>query len=395
MRALFSNKTRSILSILGVLIGVTGLIAMLALGRGAQEATKQQMASLGSNLLMVQPGASNRGGIALEQGSVTRFTLDDVYAVKMLPGVERVAPYVTGRGQAVYNGKNWNTRVEGTDSDYQYTRNAVPAIGRFFTNTEVVSRAKVAVLGQTVATTLFGPDPAAGLGEFIKINRVDFRVIGVFPLKGSSGWRNEDDKIEIPINTAMYRLLGREYVDSMDVQVTDAAMMDDVSDNINKLIKRLHRLPDSKNDAVDVHNMAEIQATITATMKTFAYLLGTVAFISLLVGGIGIMNIMLVSVTERTREIGLRKAIGANNRDILFQFVIESVVICLMGGFIGILLGCGLSLSLAAFAGWKTKVSISSIAVSFVFSVLIGLVFGTWPARKASKLNPIEALRYE
>lgn len=394
MRALLSNKTRSVLSILGVLIGVMGLIAMLALGRGAQEATKKQLASLGSNILMVRAGSEHRGGVSLESGAVTRFTLEDVNEVKeKISGINRVAPYVTGRGQVIYNGQNWNTRIEATTTDYPFMRNSIPASGRFFTEEETISRAKVAVIGQTVKNQLFADkDP---LGEFIKINRIDFQVIGVFPVKGSSGFRDEDDKVDIPINTAMYRVLGKEYIDYMDVQTTDETVMDDVSQKITKLILRLHRLPETKTDAVNIRNMADIQETVSATMKTFAYLLGSVAFISLLVGGIGIMNIMLVSVTERTREIGLRKAIGANNKDILFQFMIESVVICFLGGLIGIIFGIAISVSLAVFAGWQTKVSLSSILLSSTFSVLVGLVFGTWPARKASQLNPIEALRYE
>ena len=396
MRALFHNKTRSVLSILGVLIGVTGLIAMLALGHGAQEETKKQMASLGSNILSVSPGGRSRGGISLGSGAVTRFTLEDAEAVRNdIAGISRVCPYVSGRGQIVYKGKNWNTRIDGATVDYQYLKNSFPYLGRFFTEDETTSRTKVTVIGQAVVKELFGNAPNMGVGEFIKINRIDFQVIGVLPFKGSSGWRNEDDKIVIPINTAMYRLMGKEYIDSMDVQVSDESIMNDVSDKIKSLILKLHRIPLEKDDAIDIHNMAEIQETINATMKTFSFLLGSVAFISLLVGGIGIMNIMLVSVTERTREIGLRKAIGANNKDILFQFMIESVVICIMGGIMGIILGAGISYGLATFAGWKTKISLSSVLLAFIFSAAVGLVFGTWPAKKASELNPIEALRYE
>lgn len=394
MRALLSNRTRSVLSILGVLIGVTGLIAMLALGRGAQDETKKRLASLGSNILMITPGSSTRGGIAFEAGSVTRFTLQDVDEIRnKVSGISGVAPYVTGRGQAVYKGKNWNVRIEGTTNDYPFLRNSQPVSGRFFTTAETVSRMKVVVIGQTIKEQLF--EDQNPLGEFIKINKVDFQIIGLLPYKGSSGWRNEDEKVIIPINTAMYRLLGKEYIDSIDVQTVDESIMDEVSKNITKLILQLHRLPETKTDSINIRNMADIQETVASTMKTFAYLLGSVAFISLLVGGIGIMNIMLVSVTERTREIGLRKAIGANNNDILFQFMIESVVICVMGGLIGIIFGSLISVSLSTFAGWQTKVSLSSVILAFTFSVLVGLIFGTWPARKAAQLNPIDALRYE
>ncbi|MDO8734489.1 MAG: ABC transporter permease [Elusimicrobiota bacterium] len=394
VRSLLSNKTRSVLSILGVLIGVTSVIAMLALGTGAKEDVKKRISSLGSNLLTVRSSSHRVGGVSLESGSVTRFTIQDAGEIKSkIHGVDKVAASVIGRGQVVYNGKNWNTSIQGTTEDYSAMRNARPAKGRFFTRVETVSRTKVAVIGQTVVKQLFGDKNP--LGEFIKIRRIDFQVIGILPTKGASGWRDEDDIIIIPLNTAMYRLLGKEYVDSIDVQVTDANLMDEVSDKIKKLIIMLHRMPETQKDTIDIRNMADIQETISATVKTFSYLLGSIAFISLLVGGIGIMNIMLVSVTERTREIGLRKAVGADNNDILFQFMIESVVICILGGLIGIMLGSLISVILSKFAGWSTRISLSSVLLAFIFSVAIGLIFGIWPAKKASELNPIEALRYE
>lgn len=394
VRALLSNKTRSVLSILGVLIGVTSVIAMIALGTGAKEDVKKRISSLGSNLLMVRSSAHRVGGVSLEAGSVTRFTLEDANEIKeKIPGIDKVAANVTGRGQIVYNGQNWNTQIQGTTEDYPDMRNARPAKGRFFTKVETVSRSKVVVIGQTVVKQLFGDKNP--LGEFIKIRRIDFQVIGILPAKGSSGWRDEDDIIIIPLNTAMYRLLGKEYVDSIDVQVTEADLMDTVSAQIKKLIMVLHRLPETQKDTIDIRNMADIQETISATVKTFSYLLGSIAFISLLVGGIGIMNIMLVSVTERTQEIGLRKAVGADNNDILFQFIIESIVICILGGLIGIMLGSLISVILSKFAGWSTKISLSSVLLAFIFSVAIGLIFGIWPAKKASQLNPIDALRYE
>lgn len=394
IRSLLSNKTRSVLSILGVLIGVSSVIAMLALGTGAKEDVKKRISSLGSNLLMIRSSSRSVGGVSLEAGSVTRFTIQDVDEIKgKVSGIDKVAATVSGRGQVIYQGKNWNTQIQGTTEDYPDMRNARPSTGRFFTRTEAVSRSKVAVIGQTVVKQLFGDKNP--LGEFIKIRRVDFRVIGILPAKGSSGWRDEDDIIMIPLNTAMYRLLGKKYVDSIDVQVTEAELMDDVGAQIKKLIMVLHRLPETQKDTIDIRNMADIQETVTATVKTFSYLLGSIAFISLLVGGIGIMNIMLVSVTERTREIGLRKAVGANNNDILFQFIIESVVICILGGLIGIMLGSMISVILSKLAGWSTRISTSSVLLAFIFSVAIGLIFGIWPAKKASRLNPIEALRYE
>ncbi|OGS27924.1 MAG: MacB family efflux pump subunit [Elusimicrobia bacterium RIFOXYB2_FULL_48_7] len=391
-RALFTNKTRSALSILGVLIGVTCLITMMALGRGAQDSVKKQISNLGSNILMVRI-EFHRGGVSLGASSPTRFTLKDVDEIKGLPDITKVAPYCSGSGQMVYQNKNTNASITGTTEDYIDIKNSKPVDGRFFTREETISRAKVAVIGKTVQTALFGDqDP---IGEFIKIRGIDFFVIGVLPAKGTSGWRDMDNQVVIPINTAMYRIFGKEYVDNMEVQVSDASLMERAQDRIKKLLIILHRLPASRESEIDIRNMAEIQETITNTMKTFSYLLGSIAFVSLLVGGIGIMNIMLVSVTERTREIGLRKAIGANTKDILFQFVIESVAICLLGGLIGILLGAGIAKLFAVVAGWATSITISSIVLAFTFSFLVGFIFGLWPARKASRLNPIDALRYE
>ncbi|MFQ3675994.1 MAG: ABC transporter permease [Endomicrobiia bacterium] len=393
LKSLLSNKTRSVLSILGVLVGVTCLIAMLALGQGAQEEVKKSITNLGSNILMVRPSSVFRGGIALSQGSVTRFTLSDVFEIKKIPGVTNVTPYLTGNGQVVYKNKNWNTRIVGTTVNYQDIRNSYPPIGRFFTENETIQRSKVAVIGKTVKESLFGDKNP--VGEFIKIRKIDFQVIGVLPEKGQAGWQNLDDQIIIPINTAMYRLLGKDYVDYIDVQVSEEKLMERVALRIKKLIVQLHRLSSDAERSIDIRNMAELQATISSTTKTFSYLLGSIAFVSLLVGGIGIMNIMLVSVTERTREIGLRKAIGANNKDILMQFIIESITICLVGGIMGILSGTIISLGLSKFAGWSTAVTLPSIILAFSFSFIVGFIFGLWPARKASLLNPIEALRYE
>jgi macrolide transport system ATP-binding/permease protein len=393
-RALVSNKTRSALSILGVLIGVAAVIAMLALGTGAQEDVKKRLASLGSNLLVVRPQSAQRGGISLEAGAVTRLTLQDANEIReKVPDIKRIAPSVQGRGQVTFGGKNWNTRVLGTVPDYQYMHDAVPVSGRYFSPEETITRAKVAVIGKTVVDQLFGDKNP--IGQFIKIKKINFQVIGILPTKGASAWRDNDDEVDIPLNTAMYRLLGKEYVDSVEVEVASAEAMENAQDAINKLVMTTHRIPSGKSSGVEIRNMADIQETVAGTARTFSYLLGSIAFISLLVGGIGIMNIMLVSVTERTREIGLRKAIGANNSDILMQFIIEAVTVCFTGGVCGILLGSAISLSLATFAGWSTRISAPSIFLAFLFSVAIGLVFGLWPARKASLLNPIEALRYE
>jgi len=393
MRALLSNKSRSFLSILGILVGVAAVIAMLALGTGAREDIKKRLASLGSNLLSVRPAWHRSMGVALEPGSITRFTIKDAEEMKKVPYVRRVNPTVSGRGQVVYGNKNWNTRITGVTPEYPFIRASPAEEGRFFNDVEMITRSKVALLGKTVVRELFEDENP--IGEYVKINRINFRVIGILQEKGATGWRDRDDVIILPLNTAMYRVLGKKYVDYIDVEVEDEKEMEKVQEKIKKLIIHRHNIPPDREDTIEVRNMAEIQEAVSSMVKTFAWLLGSIAFISLLVGGIGIMNIMLVSVTERTREIGLRKAIGASNKDILSQFIIEAIAICLVGGILGILFGAAISGGLAKFAGWSTKVSMGAVLLAFLFSVGIGLFFGLWPARKASLLNPIDALRYE
>ena len=393
IQAILSHKVRAFLSILGILIGVAAVIAMLALGAGARASLEQRLASLGSNLLSVRPGSPRLRGVALETGSVTRFTVRDADAIAKLSPVKMVTPNVSGRGQVVYSNKNWSTRIEGVGVNYAEMRASVPILGRFFTEEELRSRGKVAVLGLTVARELFADnDP---VGAEIKINRINFQVIGVLPEKGATGWRDQDDVIVIPISTAMYRVLGKDYVDGIDVEVRGPELIEQAQGEIEGLIVRRHRLTGDINESVDIRNMAEIQETLASTTKTMSWLLGSIAVISLLVGGIGIMNIMLVSVTERTREIGLRKAIGARARDIMTQFIIEAIVMSVSGGLIGIAVGIGIAAALSFAAGWTTKVSFSAVALATIFSIAVGMVFGIWPARKASQLNPIEALRYE
>lgn len=392
--AIISHKMRSTLSMLGILIGVAAVIAMLALGTGAQESIKKQMAFLGSNLLMVRPGSQKLHGVQLGTGAVTRFTFQDVDAIAKLPGVRRVSPSVTGGGQLVYANKNWNTQIQGTGVNYARMRAAMPTVGRFFKEEEARMRARVALLGTTVVRELFGDsDP---IDSYIKINRVAFKVIGILPEKGATGWHDNDDVVIIPVTAAMYRLMGKQYIDSVDVEVTDLPSMNDVMDEIRALlIKRHHLLTKDAEDSFEIRNMADIQQTLEATTKTMSWLLGSIAAISLLVGGIGIMNIMLVSVTERTREIGLRKAIGARESDIMAQFLIEAVTMTFTGGLAGVAFGAGIALSLSVIAGWTIRVSAFSIILATTFSIAVGLIFGLWPAHQASKLNPIEALRYE
>ncbi|MFH1429448.1 MAG: ABC transporter permease [Candidatus Margulisiibacteriota bacterium] len=391
--SIFSNKMRSALSGLGILIGVAAVIAMLALGEGAKESIKQQLSSLGSNLLTVRPGAQRQQGVAMQAGTTTRFTLQDADAMAQLPTIARVSATVSGRGQLIYGNKNWNSSIQGTGESYPQMRASEPQSGRFFTHQELQTRQKVAVIGMTVAKELFGDtDP---VDSTIKINRVSFRVVGVLPAKGATGWRDQDDVVIVPVTTAMYRLLGKEYVDSIDVEVKSSQLMAQAQEEIKQLVISRHHLTKKEEESFQVRDMSEIQQVMTGMTQTMTWLLGSIAAISLLVGGIGIMNIMLVSVTERTREIGLRKALGAQSKDIMTQFLIEAIVLTVSGGIMGILLGAGIASLLSLLAGWATKVSAISVIMATTFSISVGVSFGLWPAYKASKLNPVEALRYE
>jgi macrolide transport system ATP-binding/permease protein len=394
LHAIVSHKMRSFLSMVGILIGIASVIAMLALGQGAKESISERLASLGSNLLSVRPGSSRLHGVALEAGAVTRFTIQDADAIaKLSDTVKRVSPSVRGSGQLVYGNKNWNSQIEGTGVDYAPMRAAVPTVGRFFTEKELRMRQKLAVIGTTVVEELFAN--ANPIGATIKINRINFKVIGVLPEKGASPFRDQDDVVVIPITTAMYRLLGKQYIDGIDVEVRNPQIMEEAQEAIRKLIIKRHHLNKEKEDTFTIRNMADIQEALQSTTKTMTWLLGSIAAIALLVGGIGIMNIMLVSVSERTREIGLRKALGAKKVDIMVQFLIEAVLMTISGGIVGILCGVGVSLLLALVAGWTTKVSLFSIVLATTFSLVVGIGFGLWPARQAAQLHPIEALRYE
>jgi len=393
--AMLANKMRSILSILGILIGVAAVIAMLALGQGAKEAIEKQLASLGSNLLVIRPGSSRLHGVAMEAGTVTRFTLADVAAIaKLTEVIKSVSPSVRGRGQMVYGNSNWNTQVEGVGVEYESIRAASPPVGRFFTESEVKMREKVVLIGTTVAKELFGEENP--IGQTIKINLLNFKVIGILPAKGASTFQDQDDIAIIPITTAMFRVFGKEYVDTIYVEAKNPESIDKAQEALSALIIKQHRIdPKDVEDSFQIRNMADIKQTLETTTKTMSMLLGAIAAISLLVGGIGIMNIMLVSVTERTREIGLRKAIGATHKDIMVQFLIEAMLMSFLGGISGVILGWATATLITIFAGWTVKVSLFSVILSTSFSLIVGIVFGIWPAKKAAWLDPIEALRYE
>lgn len=393
-RAIFANKVRSFLSMLGILFGVAAVIAMLALGQGAKASMEERIKSLGSNLLTIRGGSGKVRGAASAAGTVTRFTQGDIDAIRGLaPLVERVAGEVSGSGQIVYKSENWNTRIEGVGYDYGEMRASIPEIGRWFTGEEIAQRNKVVILGLSVAEKLFGN--ISPVGETVKINRINFKVVGIAPEKGGGGWRDRDDVIYIPVTTAMYRVLGKDYLDSIDVEINELESMEKAQEKIKRLIAKRHRIYKDEDDYFHIRDMSEIQEMLSSTTQTMSMLLGSIAAISLLVGGIGIMNIMLVSVTERTREIGLRKAIGARAKDIMTQFLIEAMSMTLSGGLMGIVLGVITAMILSFAAGWTTKVTVSNIALAAGFSIAVGMFFGLWPAKKASQLNPIEALRYE
>ncbi|HLD74823.1 MAG TPA: ABC transporter permease [Bdellovibrionota bacterium] len=396
--ALKLNKLRTGLTMLGMIIGVMAVIAMVALGQGAQQSIEESLKSLGSNLLMVRPGSPKLGHVAQATGNYSRLTLEDAKALKNLKevgvGVDDVSTEVTGTVQVVYGNKNWSTRVQGVSPNYAKLHAYEPTFGRFFSRLENDSKKRVCVIGKTVYENLFLPGHNP-IGSLVKINRVNFKVIGMLPTKGGGAWGDRDDAIMMPVLTAMNRVLGKDYLSSIDVQAEDSQSIDRAIAGISELLRKRHRLNRDQEDDFSIRNMAELQEALSSTTKIMALLLGSIAAISLLVGGIGIMNIMLVSVKERTREIGLRKALGARQSDVLLQFLIEAIVIGIVGGLLGILIGSLLSFGITVFLGWATKISITAILVSFFFSFAIGIIFGFWPARQASLLSPIEALRYE
>ena len=392
--SLIANKMRSILTMLGIIIGVAAVIALVSIGNGVKQDIQNSISSLGSNLLMVMPGAPRTPGVRPSQGSMKSLKVSDYQAISKLDGVKAASPYTANSYVTIYQSKNWTTTVSGVSSNFQDVNNWTMAEGRFISSKNVENRERVAVVGQTVVKNLFaGEDP---VGKEIRVKNIPFRVIGVLNSKGNGTMGNDqDDVIFIPYTTAMERVEGVDYLRMVYVVASDDNGIDRLQSDIENLLRVRHSIKDTNLDDFNIQNMKSIMETMEQTTGTLTLFLGAVAAISLVVGGIGIMNIMLVSVTERTREIGIRKALGATYFVIVTQFLIEAVVISLMGGLIGIALGIGASKLIGLASGMSTVISIPTIILSFAFSMAIGLVFGIYPARKAAKLNPIDALHYE
>jgi putative ABC transport system permease protein len=394
LKSLFANKLRSFLAMLGIIIGVAAVISMLALGSGAQAQVMERFSAMGSNLLIVRPG-QRRGHGGVRIGTYQNLTLEDAQAiVAEVSSVKQLAPVVRGGAQFKYFNKNAQAMVIGSSITYFPIRNFTVERGRAFTEVEAERMARVAVLGSTTVENLFGED-ADPIGETIKIKGINFRVIGVLKSKGDQGWYNPDDQAIIPYTTAMKQLLGTDRLREIDIQVTEGYDQTRAQEEVSAVLRRRHRIPAEKDNDFSIFNQAELIETVTDVTKTFTILLGSIAGISMLVGGIGIMNIMLVTVTERTREIGVRKAIGAKDRDILSQFLIEAVLMSGLGGVIGVALGVGGAKIVESALEFETMVELSSVVLALSFSAAVGIFFGFYPARRAAKLDPIEALRYE
>jgi putative ABC transport system permease protein len=398
LRALRVNKMRSALTMLGIIIGVGAVIAMLAVGTGASEKISEQISSIGSNLIIILPGSTTSGGLRMGMGSQPTLTRDDAEAIqKECSAVQEVAPVLNGAAQIVYSNQNWSTGVYGTTSSMLAIRDWPISSGRSFTEQDIRNATKVAILGQTVVENLFGSlDP---VGQMIRIKKVPFMVIGVLDRKGQSPQgQDQDDTIYIPVTTAQKKIFGTSFPGMVRTIMVKARSTEDLAlaeKQINELLRQRHHLSARQDNDFTVRNLTQIMQVAEQSTKVMTLLLGAIASVSLLVGGIGIMNIMLVSVTERTREIGIRMAVGAKTWDIRLQFIIEALTLALIGGITGIIIGVGGSKLLSMFAGWSTVVSTLSVIMAFGFSGLVGIFFGFYPAYKASLLNPIDALRYE
>jgi putative ABC transport system permease protein len=398
LRALRVNKMRSALTMLGIIIGVGAVIAMLAVGTGASQQIADQIASMGSNLLIISPGSQTSGGVRMGFGSQQTLTLNDSEAIqKECPAVQDVAPILNGVAQIVFGNLNWSTGVYGTSPGMLNVRDWVLASGRPMTDDDVRSAAKVALLGKTVVDNLFGGiDP---VDQIIRIKKIPFRVIGVLAEKGQSmTGQDQDDTIFVPVTTAQKKLFGTAFAGMVRMIIVKAKNFEDLDNaerQIRDLLRQRHHISARQDEDFTIRNLTQMMQVTEQSTKVMTYLLGAIASVSLLVGGIGIMNIMLVSVTERTREIGIRMAIGAKTWDIRLQFIMEAVILSLIGGFVGVLAGISASEVISMTAGWRTVVSPPYVFLAFSFSGMVGIFFGFYPAFKASLLNPIDALRYE
>jgi putative ABC transport system permease protein len=400
VRALRVNKLRSILTMLGIIIGVAAVIAMVSVGSGAQARIAEQIQSLGSNMLVVLSGSINQGGVRMGSGSQLTITEEDAWAIQReVSGVHAAAPAMRGGGQVVWGNLNWSTTIQGVTPEFFEARDWPVVAGQPFSQEAVDGATKVALLGQTVARNLFADqDP---VGQVIRIKKVPFTVVGVLDKKGQTTWgQDQDDLIVVPLSTAKRKLLGvsqanARSVNSISVRVRDDADIKEAEIETRELLRQRHRLQPYQDDDFSIRNLAELAEAQEASSRVMTILLAAVASVSLFVGGIGIMNIMLVSVTERTREIGLRMAVGARGRDILAQFLVEALTLSMIGGVIGVVVGIIASYTIPYFAGWRTLISAEAIIIAFAFAAAVGIFFGFYPARKAAQLNPIEALRYE
>jgi putative ABC transport system permease protein len=410
LRALGANKLRTTLTMLGIIIGVAAVIALMSIGRGAQAQVTSQIQSLGTNLLFIRPGSTNQGGVRSAAGQAATLTLDDSDAIATLPNVVAAAPEVGTVIQILSSGENWSTRATGVTEDYATVRNTKVAEGEWINRQHVDGRSLVVVLGDSVAKQLFPESDPIGQSVRMSVGSrtgTNFRVIGVAEPKGASGFGNQDDQVYVPITTVMARLFaqrtarGAPNVSTVNVQVASESVMDQTVEDIGDLLRTRHKVT---QDDFSIQSQQDFLNTFNQIAGTFTLLLGAIAGISLVVGGIGIMNIMLVSVTERTREIGIRKAVGARRRDILTQFLVEAIVVSVLGGAIGIALGSGLAALISTVqvpgnggsaSNLQTQVGLDSVLLAFFVSAAVGLFFGIYPATRASRLNPIEALRYE